>query len=705
MPFDAQDAAKSAEDSPREVTSPEIVHSVCPHDCPSTCALEVERLSPIRVGKLRGARDNSYTAGVICAKVARYAERVHHPDRLTRPLRRVGEKGVGLAAFTPISWDEALDATAEGLLAAERRYGPEAVWPYYYAGTMGLVQRDGINRLRHVKRYSRQQLTICTTLADAGWQAGVGVRRGVDSREMAESDLIVIWGNNPVSTQVNVMTHVARARKSRGAKLVVVDPYRTGTAEQADIHLMVKPGTDGALAAAVGHVLLAEGYADRAYLARYSDWDAALEAHYAEWTPARAAGITGLSEQEILEFARLYGETQRSFIRIGYGFARSRNGSANVHAVTCLPILTGAWQHKGGGALYAGSTLYPLDCTLIEGEDCLDTSVRVLDQSRIGPILTGDKRDLGDGPPVAALFIQNTNPMTVCPESGRVRDGFLRDDLFICVHEQFMTDTAAMADIVLPATTFLEPDDIYKASGQTHLQVARKVIEPYAESRTNHEVICALAKRLGAEHPGFAMSEWEMIDATLEASGLPGAQGMYDQHWLDCALPFETMHFLDGFGHADGRFHFKPDWSKVGRNATPMPAMPGHAELIDAADEEHPFRLVAAPARSFLNTTFTETPGSLKREGRPSVLIHPETCASLGLGEGDRARLGNRLGSVVIHVKPFDGLQRDVVVVESIWPNGAFEEGMGINILVSADPGPPLGGAVFHDTAIWIRAA
>ncbi len=685
--------------------TPEYLHSVCPHDCPSTCALEVERLSDTRIGKVRGARDNSYTAGVICAKVARYAERVHHPDRLTTPLKRTGDKGAGISAFTPISWDEALDATAEGLLQAEQRHGAEAVWPYFYAGTMGLVQRDGIERLRHVKGYSRQHSTICVVLADSGWQAGVGVRRGIDSREIAKSDLIVVWGGNPVSTQVNVMTHIAKARKDRGAKLVVVDPYRTGTAAQADVHLMVKPGTDGALAAAVGHVLLAEGFADRDYLARSSDWDAELEAHYAARTPEWAAGITGLQPQEIVDFARLYGRTQRSFIRVGYGFARSRNGSSNLHAVTCLPTITGAWQHEGGGALYASSTIYPLDRTLIQGLDRLDKSVRVLDQSRIGPVLTGDPRDLGAGPPVTALFIQNTNPMVVCPETTKVREGFRRDDLFVCVHEQFMTDTAAMADIVIPATTFLEHDDIYTASGHTHLQVARKVIEPYADCRTNHAVICDLAKRLGAEHPGFGMSEWQIIDATLEASGLPDAQSMADRRWLDCVLPFETMHFLDGFGHADKRFHFKPNWAEVGPDAAPMPRLPGHAPIIDAADGDHPFRLVAAPARTFLNTSFTETPGSRKREARPTVLIHPEACTRLSLKEGDRARLGNRLGSVVLHVRPFDGLQSDVVVVESIWPNADFEEGLGINTLVSADAGPPNGGAVFHDTAIWIRPA
>jgi len=683
----------------------DIVHSVCPHDCPSTCALEVERLDSTRIGKVHGARDNGYTAGVVCAKVARYAERQHHPDRLARPLRRVGPKGQGLAAFQAVSWDDALDSVAEALIRAARCHGPEAVWPYFYAGTMGLVQRDGIERLRHVMGYSRELQTICVALSDAGWLAGVGVKRGVDGREMADSDLIVVWGGNPVATQVNAMTHIARARKRRGAKLVVVDPYRTGTAEVADLHLAVRPGTDAALACAVMHVLFAEGHADRAYLAKYSDAPDELESHLATRTPDWAAAITGLESQSIVDFARLYGRTKRSYIRVGYGFSRSRNGAANLHAVTCLPTVTGAWQHSGGGALYSNAGLYRLDKTLIEGLDALDPAVRLLDQSRIGPILTGDRRDLGLGPPVTALFIQNTNPMVVCPDTTKVRAGFARDDLFVCVHEQFMTDTAAMADIVLPATTFLEHDDLYIASGHTHLQIARKVVEPYAEARPNHWVVCELAKRLGAEHPGFAMSEWQIIEATLAASGRPDAARIHAEHWHDCALPFEQAHFLDGFGFADGRFRFKPDWASIGVDHTAMPVLPDHCAIIDAADAEHPFRLVAAPARQFLNSTFTETPGSRDREGRPTVLVHPADCARLGIADGARVRLGNRLASIVVHARPFDGLQQGVLVVESIWPNGAFEEGIGVNALVSADPGPPKGGAVFHDTAVWLRPA
>jgi len=685
--------------------TPEIVHSACPHDCPSVCALEVERLSPTRIGKVRGARDNDYTRGVVCAKVARYSERVHHEARLTTPLRRTGEKGQGIGAFTPISWDQALDEVAEGLLRAEQKHGTEAVWPYFYAGTMGLVQRDGIERLRHAKRYSRQKSTICTTLADTGYIAGTGKKRGVDAREIGDSDLVVIWGGNPVSTQVNVMTHISRAKKERGAKLVVVDPYRTGTAEQADLHLAPLPGTDGAVAAAMIHLLLAEGHADQEYMARYTDWSDTIEAHFADCTPAWASAISGVPVAQIEAFAQLYGSTPRSYIRIGYGFSRSRNGAANVHAVTCLPSVTGAWRHRGGGALYGQTAIYPLDKTLIEGLDVRDRSTRLLDQSRIGPILTHDKRDLGDGSPVTALFIQNTNPMVVCPESLKVREGFQRDDLFVCVHEQFMTETAAMADIVLPATTFLEHDDMYIASGHTYLQVTKKVIEPYGDSRCNHDVLCGLAKRLGAEHPGFEGTAWDLIDGTLKASGLPDAETIYENHWHDCALPFETAHFLDGFDHADGMFHFQPDWSALGREHAAMSLLPGHLDVIDAADEDHPFRLVAAPARTFLNTSFTETPGSLKREKRPTALLHPQACEALGIATGDRIRIGNELASIVLHVQAFDGLQPGVVVVESIWPNAAFVEGLGINALISADPGLPNGGAAFHDTAVWIERA
>ncbi len=678
--------------------------TACPHDCPSTCALEVEVLDRARIGAVRGAADNTYTAGVICAKVARYAERVHHPGRLLRPLIRTGAKGSG--AFREAGWEEALDRVAAALIDAAARHGPEAVWPYYFAGTMGLVQRDGINRLRHVMRYSRQHSTICSTASESGWIAGVGRYGGPDPREMAEAELIVMWGGNPVSTQVNVMTHVARARKGRGAKFVVVDPYRTPSAANADIHLAPRPGTDGALACAVMHVLFRDGTADRGYMAQYADCPDRLEAHLRTRGPKWAAGITGLTVAEIEQFAALYGRTDRAFIRIGYGFSRSRNGSANLHAVTCLPTVGGKWRHRSGGAFWnhRGNGIYHWDKTLIEGLDVRDLGTRRMDMSRIGAVLDGDPAELRGGPPVAALFIQNTNPAVVAPDSNRVRRGFLRDDLFTCVHEQFMTETAALADVVLPATMFLEHDDLYAAGGHTHFQVGPKLIDPPGECRSNHEVLQGLAQRLGARHPGFEMTAMQVVDATLRASGWPGAAEVVARRWIDADEGFERSHFLTGFGFPDGRFRFAPDWAAVGPHHAGMPALPDHWAATDEATPGHPFRLVAAPARNFLNTSFTETPGSRKREGRPTALVHPDDAARLGLAENGRVTLGNHQGMVTVHARLASGSQPGVVVVESVWPNADFAGGVGINALTSDAPAAPNGGAVFHDTAVWMRA-
>ncbi len=681
----------------------DIVPSVCPHDCTSTCALEVERIDARTIGRVRGSQRNTYTRGVICEKVARYAERVHHPDRLLYPLRRVGPKGAG--RFERVRWEDALDLVAATFIRQASRLGLETVWPYYYAGTMGLVQRDGINRLTHAMGYSRYYSTICVTLSDTGWAAGVGAKRGVDLREIDQhSDLVVIWGGNPVNTQVNVMSHAMAARR-RGATLVDVDPYRTGTAEQADLHLAPRPGTDGALACGIMHVLFAEGFADWDYLRAYTDCPDELAAHVRSRGPEWAAAITGLPAEEITAFARLYGRTRKSFIRCHHGFSRSRNGAVNMHAVSCLPAITGAWRYPGGGAVYGQTALYPLDRTLIEGLDVVDKSIRALDQSRLGPILTGDREALQGGPPVTAMLVQNTNPAMVCPETHLVHRGLAREDLFLCVHEQFLTETAAFADVVLPATTMVEHDDFYTASGHTYFQVARKVIEPPGECRENHWAICQLAKRLGATHPGFQMTAWEIMDETLRRSGMWDAETNLRAGGQDFAPPFETAHYLDGFPTPDRRFHFRPDWARWGARGAQMPTLPDHFDVFDNPTAEKPFRLVAAPARTFLNSTFSETPSSRARERRPTALLHPEDCAALGVTEGQPVLLGNERGQVTVHARPRAGQQRGVVVVEGIWPNRDFAGGIGINALTSAEPGYPRGGAVFHDTAVWVRPA
>jgi anaerobic selenocysteine-containing dehydrogenase len=692
----------------RPASGGKVAATACPHDCPSTCALAVEVIDGRTIGRVHGAEDNDYTAGVICAKVARYAERVHHPERLTRPLLRRGAKGS--REFAPIAWDDALDLVAERFLRIERKQGAQAVWPYYYAGTMGLVMRDGINRLRHAKGYAGFFDTICSNSAWSGYAAGTGRIAGPDPREMARSDLIVIWGTNAVNTQINVMTHAVRARRERGAKIVAVDVYMNGTMEQADLPVLVRPGTDAALACAVMHCLFRDDKADWSYLDRYTDVPRELERHVRSRGPEWAEAITGCPVETIEAFAALVGATRRAFFRLGYGFSRSRNGAVNMHAASCIPAVTGAWLDEGGGAFHNNAAIYHWNKTMIEGLDRRDPSIRTLDQSRIGAILCGEEDALAGGPPVAALLIQNTNPVSVAPDQERVKRGFARDDLFVCVHEQFMTETAAMADLVLPATMFLEHDDIYQGGGHQYIQLGSRLIDPPGECRSNHEVICALAHRLGAKHPGFEMSARELIDWTLQHSGWGTLAEIERKRWIDCQPPFERAHYLDGFAWPDGRFRFKPDWASVRvgrwRQTGPvhgMPVLPDHWESIEEADQAHPFRLVTAPARNFLNSSFTEMPTSRAKESRPQVLIHPADASAAGIADGDEVILGNGRGQVRIHARLFDGVRRGVLIAESIWPNACYPDGRGINTLTGADPIAPLGGAAFHDSRVTIR--
>jgi anaerobic selenocysteine-containing dehydrogenase len=687
---------------------PEIHYSACPHDCPSTCALEVEKLGPGLIGKVRGAADNSYTAGVICSKVARYAERIHHPDRLLQPLRRKGPKGSG--EYEPIAWDDALDEVANALLKAEQRYGSETVWPYYYAGTMGLVMRDGINRLRHAKRYSGEHFTICTSLAYTGYVVGTGKLAGVDPREMALADVVVIWGTNAASTQVNVMTHALRARRERGAKIVVIDTYENATAKQADLFVCVRPGTDGAFACAVMHVLFRDALADREFLHQFTDCPGELETHVKSRSPQWAEAICGVPAATIEQFAALVGSNPRSYFRLGYGFTRQRNGAVNMHAALSIPAVTGAWQHEGGGAFYNNGAIYHWDRTLLDGLDVMDPTIRSLDQSRVGPVLTGDPFDLGDGPPVTAMLIQSTNPMSVAPDLNAVHRGFMRNDLFVCVHEQFMTETALMADIVLPATMFLEHDDVYQGGGHQHIIYGPKVVDSPGACRSNHEVICAVAERLGAEHRGFSMSSREIVDDLLKSSGWGDVDSLEQDRWIDCQPPFDEAHYRAGFGHADGRFHFRPDWAGVKpagffppERLAEMPALPDHWGAIEEATAAMPYRLVTAPARHFLNSSFNETVTSLRREQHPTVMLHPDDAEQLGVADGDRVSIGNDRGELEIEVAITSGQCRGVVIVESLWPNHAFKGGKGINVLTGADPAGPIGGAAFHDTRVWIK--
>jgi len=686
----------------------EIRHSTCPHDCPSACALDIEVIGGQSIGRVRGSRKQTYTAGVVCAKVARYAERIHHPERVIYPMRRTGPKGSG--QFERISWDAALDEVAARFDQAEREFGAESVWPYYYAGTMGIVMRDGINRLANVKKYSRFYQTICANIARVGFAIGTGKIAGVDPREMGVSDLVVIWGTNPVNTQVNVMTHASRARKERGARIAAIDIYNNDTMKQADIKIILRPGTDGAFACGVMHVLFREGYADRAYMAKYTDCPDELEAHLKTRNPEWASAICGVPVADIEAFARAVGQTKRTFFRMGYGFTRSRNGATQMHAALCIPAVTGAWQYEGGGAFFNNYSIWRFNESIIEGHDAMDHKTRWLDQCKIGRILTGDAQALKGGGPVKAMLIQNTNPVTVAPEQDLVRKGFAREDLFMVVHEQFMTETAQMADIVLPATMFMEHDELYYGGGHQHISVGPKLIDAPGECRSNHEVLQGLARRLKISHPGFEMTPRELIDATLQLSGHGDIAGLEADIWRDIQPDFRTSHYLDGFAHADRKFHFKADWAnppfgqKMGEIDS-MPSLPDHWRVIEDVDEAHPFRLATSPSRSFLNTTFNETPSSQAREGRASVMIHPLDAASLGIAEGDAVTLGNTRGETSLIATLFDGVRRGVLIAESVHPNRDHIGGKGINVLTGAQEVAPIGGAAFHDNKVWIRKA
>ena len=418
----------------------------------------------------------------------------------------------------------------------------------------------------------------------------------------------------------------------------------------------------------------------------------------------------GLSVAEIEAFAKLVGERKRSFFRLGYGFARQRNGAVAMHAALSIPTVTGAWQYEGGGAFHSNSGIFGWRKTLIEGLDAADPSVRQLDQSQIGRVLTGDAEALRRGPPVTAMLIQNTNPVSVAPEQELVKRGFKRDDLFVCVHEQFMTETAEMADIVLPATMFMEHDDLYQAGGNQHILLGPKLVDPPGECRSNHEVIAGLAQRLGADHPGFAMTARALIDRTLRESGHGNLAELEAARWLDVQPPFRESHYLDGFAHPDRRFRFKPDWAGA-RGAglgpfgpwTSLPALPDHCGIIEGATEAHPFRLATSPARQFLNSSFNETPTSRAKEGRPEVMMHPDDAASAGIADGDWVRLRNERGEVLIRARLFAGVRRGVLIAEGLWPNEAFPDGRGINTLTGADAVAPYGGAAFHDNRVALE--
>ncbi len=677
-----------------------ISTSACPHDCPSTCTLDIEH-DDNSIFKVNGNIENSYTKGVICAKVSRYRERTHNKNRLLYPLKRIGEKGSN--KFQRISWDEALTILSKKLLKIKNDYGSESIWPYYYAGTMGLLQRDSINRFRHEFDFSGQYSTICNTLPQAGWMAGVGSLMGPDPREVKYSKVIVMWGGNPASTQINFMKHVQNARKKNKAFLIVIDPYLTKTARIADLHIKLRPGTDGALACGIMKHLIENKKIDEEYLEKYAKGLSKLKKHLLKKDKNWASNVSGVSYEKIIILSNLLSKTKKVFFRLGYGFTRHRNGSFNMHAVICIPTLLGAWKELGGGAFYSNGGIYNINKNLIEGLNFKNANIRMLDQSKIGPILNGNKSALKNGVEVKALFIQNTNPLVVAPETILVRKGFLRKDLFVCVHEQFLTETAKYADIVLPATSFVEHNDIYIAGGHQHLTYGPKIIKELGECWSNNRLINELSVKMGSIKKEFLYSEEELIDNTLKLSNLGSLKELKTKKFIDLQPEFDTSHFINGFGHMDKKFHLTAEWKINNKTFNKQYELPDHYDLIEKASKKFPFKLVTAPAHNFLNSSFTETDASKNIEKKPKIKIHSKDLEKLNIKNNEIIEIGNNRAKLKIHTEAFDDLLPGVVIVEGVWPNECFIEGLGINSLIGSDSPEPFGGAVFHDSAIWIK--
>ncbi len=677
--------------------------SVCPHDCPSCCSLVVT-VEDGRLTSVTGNPDHPFTQGVICGKVREYAERVHSPLRVLTPLRRVGPKGRGELA--PISWDEAIDTIAARWRAIIDTDGAEAILPFSYAGSMGQVQYYAGHPLFHALGASRLDRSICVSTAYAGWRVTVGAVTGNDSEQMVGADLVVLWGVNASYSTINVMTLVKQAR-ARGAHVIAIDPYRTPTAQQADEHLMVRPGTDGALALAVMHVLVAEGRVDRDYVARATLGFDRLVEHLPAYSPEAVAPIVGLDAETIVRFARRYGATPRTFIRIGIGLSRHDNGAMTCRTLACLPALTGAYADPHGGALLSTGGAYGFDYSVLERPDLMPTPApRIINMIQLGRALT----DPAMSPPVRALYVYSSNPAAVCPDQTRVLRGLAREDLFTVVHEQVMTDTAHYADIVLPATTSMEHLDLYRSFGQLTLQLARPVVPAQGQAKSNWETIGLLARAMGAAEEHYARGDEGLIREFL-AKGDASLRGVTWEQlardgWVRVNLPRPYMPFANGAPTPSGKVEFYSAWME----RQGLPALPTYVPLAEGPDNREltarfPLQCIVPPNRFFLNSSFSQSELLRRRQGAATAMLAVADAAARGIREGDSVRVESPRGAARFTARITDATRPGVVVIEGIWWHRFSPDGLGVNALTSDRVADLGGGPAFHSNLVQVSKA
>ncbi|MEA2543178.1 MAG: hypothetical protein QOH35_4544 [Acidobacteriaceae bacterium] len=684
------------------------VQAVCSHDCPDSCAVLVSVDEAGKATRIQGDPSHPVTRGFLCGKVAKYLDRVYSPARLLQPMRRrrgaaKGKMPLGREAevFEPIGWDEALDLIAERLSSIAQQHGPESILPYSYAGTMGVLGYGSMDRrFFHRLGASRLDRTICATAGGDALVSVYGKKLGTDPEHFRHARYIIAWAANIHGNNVHLWPFVQEARR-HGARLVVIDPYRTRTAQVADWHIPIHPGTDTALALGLMRIIIEEGLYDRDYVARHTVGFEELRQHVQLYTPDHVAGLTGIPAADIERLAREYASSSPSVIRLNYGIQRSQNGGAAARAVCMLPALTGAWKHLGGGLQLSLSGAYGFNGTALERPDLmmaspLERPARIVNMSRLGHALT----ELED-PPVKALFVYNSNPAAIAPNQNAVARGLTRSDLFTVVHEQFFTDTTDYADVVLPATTFLEHKDFQGAYGHYFLQMSEQAIAPLGEARSNVWLFSQLAQRMGFTEPCFGDSVDDLIEQALAGCADDGLT----RQELEAKkrIRVSSLPFADGvFATSSGKIEFYSS-ALAGQGMDPLPTFHPPDESRRGADA-HTFPLEFLPrkADNYMNSTFANLPGHQRMESPGLVMMHAVDAGARQISEADWVEIYNARGKIRLRAHINGSVPAGVVAASLNW-NKLSTGGNNVNALTSERLTDLGRGATFYSTLVEVR--
>ena len=712
-----------------------IVHTVCSHDCPDSCGVLVTVNAEGRAVKVAGDPSHPITQGFLCGKVAKYLDRVYAPDRILFPLRRKPgsqkgpqPRGHEHEAFERIGWDEALDAIAVRLKETADRFGPESILPYSYAGTIGVLGFGSMDR-RFFHRLGASQLdrTICSEAGGQAWNLVYGKKLGMPTEDFRLARLVLAWGANIHGNNVHLWPFVEQARRN-GARLIVIDPFRTRTAALADWHIAIRPGTDAALALGMMHVILDEGLEDRSYIDAMAHGFAQLAERAREYTPQRVAAWTGMTAAEIERLAREYATTQPAALRMNYGVQRTENGGTAVRAIALLPALTGAWKYRGGGGQLSTSGAFQWDKKAVERPDLALASpigrlARVVNMSTLGHALAELGSSTEDGPPVKALFVYNSNPAAVAPNQNAVRRGMARADLFTVVHELFFTDTTDYADYILPATTFLEHTDIQGAYGHYFMQLSQQAIDPPGEARSNVWLFGQLARRMGFEEECFRDAPEQIIRQALAI----GADG----HSANSEMEHVTLEDLKEQGHVPLAFHRSPEaqpfqpytsgpvptpsgkiefYSETlaAQGLDPLPGfVPAAESRFGALAERFPLEFLSRKADNYMNSTFANLDGHRKMEARKCqrLEMHPADATARGISDGDLVRIWNDRGELkltaMVQDNGISSVPSGVVAGQLDWAK-LSPDGANVNALTSERLTDIGAGATFYSTLVEV---